>query len=150
MAPPADRGRRLGARPRPSAICHARSFAPEARCGGLGIGANTSVSIRVEMLFLIWIVCGLGAGMIASSRGRGGCAWFIVGFLLGPIGLGAAFLIPNDGQSPGTDRAALQAGKARKCPACLSIVSNEASKCRYCASDLPPPPRRDFWGREIR
>lgn len=106
------------------------------------------------MLVLIWIVCGLGAGMIASSRGRGGCAWFIIGFLLGPIGLGLAFLIPNDGQSSAhpsrADRAALQAGKARKCPSCLSIVPNEASKCRYSASDLPPPPRRDFWGREIR
>lgn len=105
----------------------------------------------MEVAILIWIVCGFGAGWVASSRGRGGCAWFAIGFLLGPIGLGAAFLIPNDGQSgqpSRADRAALQDGKARKCPSCLSIVPNEARKCRYCACDLPAPPRRDLWGRE--
>ncbi len=92
----------------------------------------------MELVVLIWILCGFGAGMIASQRGRGGCAWFIIGFLFGPLGLGAAFLIPNEGQSSSgkpsrADRAALQDGKARKCPSCLSIVPNEASKCRYCA-----------------
>jgi len=105
------------------------------------------------LFILIWIICGFGAGSIASARGRSGCSWYIIGFLFGPFGLGAAFLIPNDGAVSSVtsrqDRAAYQDGKARKCPACLSIVPNEATKCRYCASDLPPPPKRDIWGREV-
>jgi hypothetical protein len=128
----------------------------EGREGGcLAPGVRDKARGRaVELLVLIWIVCGFGAGVIASSHGRGGCAWFAIGFLLGPIGLGSAFLIPDDGQSSlakpsRADRAALQDGKARKCPSCLSIVPNEARKCRYCASNLPPPPRRDIWGREV-
>ncbi len=35
----------------------------------------------------IWIICGILSGVIASSKNRSGCVWFLVGFLLGPLGI---------------------------------------------------------------
>ena len=36
---------------------------------------------------ILWIVCGIGAAAIASSKDRSVFGWLIGGFLLGPIGL---------------------------------------------------------------
>lgn len=38
----------------------------------------------------LWVVCGVFAGVVASSKGRSGCGWFIAGLVFGPIGLIAA------------------------------------------------------------
>lgn len=38
-------------------------------------------------LIIIWLICGIGAAMIASSKGRDSCGWFFIGFLLGPFAL---------------------------------------------------------------
>ena len=38
-------------------------------------------------LFVVWILCGVFAAMIASGKGQGGCSWFIGGFLFGPLAL---------------------------------------------------------------
>ncbi len=38
----------------------------------------------------IWLICGLLAAIVASSKGHGVGAWFLVGFLFGPLGLLAA------------------------------------------------------------
>lgn len=44
-------------------------------------------------LIMIWVVCGFIAGSIASARGRGFGLWFVVGVLLGPLGvLGSLFV----------------------------------------------------------
>ena len=37
--------------------------------------------------FIIWIACGLWAGIDASARGKSGCLVFLLIFFLGPIGL---------------------------------------------------------------
>lgn len=42
------------------------------------------------IILFFWVVCGVFAGLIASSKGRSGVCWFIAGFLFGPIGLVSA------------------------------------------------------------
>ena len=37
--------------------------------------------------FVFWVICGIGASMIARSKGRSGCGWAKVGFLIGPIAI---------------------------------------------------------------
>ena len=44
---------------------------------------------------ILWIVCGIGAAAIASSKGRSVFGWLIGGFLLGPIGLLIVGLMEN-------------------------------------------------------
>lgn len=67
------------------------------------------------IFFIIWIACGLISAMIASGNGSSGCVFFILGILLGPIGIIIALL--SSGQ---------------KCPECGKKISNDAKTCPYC------------------
>src|ERR1035441_10374333 len=72
------------------------------------------------VLVLLWVVCGVAAGVIASGRNASECLWFGLGVLLGPIGLALSFT----------------AGSGRKCPQCQSSVHEDATKCPKCQSPL--------------
>jgi hypothetical protein len=43
----------------------------------------------------LWIVFGIVGAWIATSKGRGGCFWFALCGLLGPIGLVIAAVLPR-------------------------------------------------------
>lgn len=46
-----------------------------------------------EITILVWLVCGIGAFLIAQNRGATNApTWFLVGVLLGPIGIILAVL----------------------------------------------------------
>lgn len=42
----------------------------------------------------VWLVFGVLGAWIATSKGRGGCFWFALCGLLGPVGLVIAAVIP--------------------------------------------------------
>jgi hypothetical protein len=73
------------------------------------------------LLVIIWLICGIGAAVIASNRGANGCVWFAFGVLLGPIGVACAFL-----------------NKLPLCPFCKTGIPKGAVKCRHCQSAIPP------------
>jgi len=75
----------------------------------------------MEIILLIWIVCGIAAGVIASGRGAGGCLWFGLGFLLGPLALLAAFTLGSP------------------CPYCRRKISDDATTCPHCGRQLVQP-----------
>lgn len=41
----------------------------------------------------VWVVCGIIGAWIATSKGRGGCFWFALCGLMGPIGVIIAAVI---------------------------------------------------------
>ena len=41
----------------------------------------------MELAIIVWILFGVVTAVAASNRGRSGCNWFAIGFLLGPFGL---------------------------------------------------------------
>jgi hypothetical protein len=50
---------------------------------------------KLALLFLLWLLCGCVGGSIARHRGRSGLEGFLLGILLGPMGLVIALLLPR-------------------------------------------------------
>ena len=82
----------------------------------------------------IWALFGIVSAVVASRRGRTGCGWFALGFLLGPFGLILAFVATPD-QSR-IDDAKLETGTMKRCPSCAEVIRQEATKCRFCGESV--------------
>src|SRR5687768_12876666 len=90
-----------------------------------------------EILVLLVMLVIIGAFWVApivismrllNEKGRGGGLGFALGFFLGWIGvLVAALLSPID------------SGPTRACPFCAERIKSEATVCRWCQRELPPP-----------
>lgn len=85
-------------------------------------------------MVIIWLLFGIISAVVGSNKGRSGCGWFILGILLGPLGLILALVVPPD-QAELEVRQILD-GTKRRCPICAELVKPEAKKCHYCGSDL--------------
>ena len=73
----------------------------------------------MEEYLFAWILCGLGAAIIASNRGEKVGQWVFIGVFLGPIGVVLALL------------------GGRRCPHCQSKVHLRAEVCPKCHEKLP-------------
>ena len=90
--------------------------------------------ILVLLELLGWLTCAVAAAVVASDKGRSPIIWFMLGVLLGPIGLLLSFL-PRP-------RPEIVEGRARSigllvpCPACGKDVWAKAPACPHCGEAL--------------
>ena len=91
-------------------------------------------SAFIGLVIFLGLICGLINLFIADSKGRSGCAFFLLGFFFSVIGVVIASIISPDLKA--LKERSLKKGKMRKCPHCAEIVAIEATKCRYCHSTL--------------
>jgi zinc-ribbon domain len=82
-------------------------------------------------LLAFWLLCGILAGIIASSKGGSGFLGFVVGALLGPIGVIISLFMGN---SKNLAEKAVVSGEMKKCPQCAELVLAEAKICKHCGS----------------
>ena len=75
-------------------------------------------------------LCGLITGIIGSNKGRSGFLWFVIGFLLAPLGIVLALVIKKDNQT--LESKALALGTQKKCPYCAELIKSEAIICKHC------------------
>lgn len=85
------------------------------------------------VIFIGWLVTAGVAASIASSKGRGGCAWFGLGFLFGPIAVLLALILPADQGE--IERRRVTAGTAIRCRHCQELVSPKATRCPHCQGE---------------
>lgn len=91
---------------------------------------------------LVWLVCSVIIGVIASSRGRSGVGWFLIAALLSPlIGLILVLVFQKKGEAAAAvDEAGqkITADSHVRCPDCRELVRKDAKKCKHCGTALIP------------
>jgi hypothetical protein len=80
--------------------------------------------MEIAILWCGCVLSGIAAAAIARSKGGSYGTGFIVGLLLGPIGIIIAFYVGSD----------------RQCPRCTEYVPKAAGRCTKCLADLFPGP----------
>jgi hypothetical protein len=89
-------------------------------------------------LILFWLIMGGVVGIIANSKGRGGCAWFLYGLLIWPIALVHILVSPNRKtlQHNSTFNTESSNSERVKCPHCAELILSDAKVCRYCGREV--------------
>lgn len=91
------------------------------------------------MLYVFWLLCAVGAGIVASSKGRSGVGWFLLSLLLfGVLGLLIVGFMPPVGAEPELPRAVPPPDAQRRvpCPSCREMIVEGATTCRFCGKPV--------------
>lgn len=91
-------------------------------------------------LVIFWILCGVVAAVIASSKGGNGAGGFLVGALLGPLGIIISLFM---GSEAGKIEKQVASGAMKKCPKCAEAVLPEAAICKHCGHDFSAETRNE-------
>lgn len=90
------------------------------------------------MEFIIfWIICGVVAAAIAANKGGNGGLGFLVGALLGPLGIIIALFM---GSEAGKVERQVADGHMKKCPRCAEAVLPDAKVCKHCGHEFEEIP----------
>ena len=96
----------------------------------------------MEVILIVWGVCGVLAAVIASAKHRSAFGWFLIGVLFGPLGVLAALIVGDGDPIPKGMRKVV-------CPHCfarqavdLSASQYECWQCKRSVATTPIGPRR--------
>lgn len=84
------------------------------------------------IVFLFLFVCGFLCAFISGFKRRNTFLFFMVGMLLGPIGVIACLVVPKNEEE--IEKEKVKFGSHKKCPKCAEIVKKEAVICKHCGS----------------
>lgn len=88
-------------------------------------------------LLIFWLAIAVATAMVASSRGRSGFGWFILGGMFSLIALFVVTVLPSQKAVPRDPNAPTPDTHVR-CPDCREYVYKDARKCKHCGIALVP------------
>jgi len=88
-------------------------------------------------LWIFWFVVAVATSILASSKGRSGFGWFILGCFLSVIALILVAVLPSQ-KLPPRDPHAPSPDTHVRCPDCREFVYKDARKCKHCGIKLVP------------
>jgi hypothetical protein len=83
----------------------------------------------MEVVAIVWLLSGLAAALIWSSKGGSVGAGFLIGLVLGALGLIVVLVATPSGR---------QSAWRRECPHCKEPMRRDASVCPHCRRESQP------------
>lgn len=88
-------------------------------------------------LLIFWLAVAVVTAVIASSKGRSGFGWFLLGCALSLLALILVAVLPTKKVAP-RDPNAPSPDTHVRCPDCRELVYKDARKCKHCGTGLVP------------
>jgi hypothetical protein len=83
--------------------------------------------------FLFWLIMAVVVAIVATNKGRPGFLWFLYGFVVWPVALVHALVIPRSQEA---EELRLRGEGRVKCTYCAEFIRPEARTCPFCRREL--------------